>query len=275
MSGPDPCASSHRPKLLCTEGTAGYRAVRRSQTPAEQIKGALRHARQIASEGALHAAKAAIEHVAIEKVVGAVVGRGAGPAAGHAAGAITAYGALGYEGTQILYDAVIKRSMREGKDLAAALARDNRDVAMLCVVNLIEPGAVPQAYFIARAREVGADRYGAHVSTSAASDLVARASKGEPDAMQLRDRIVRGFKDGMFEAHRSGIASRDALREALLNGSVRERYQVDPAFHQGVEAAIAQALVEPDAWRKQVDQARKTAAEADRLRDMARTISVA
>jgi len=216
-----------------------------------------------------------VEHVLLEKVVGAVVGRGAGTAAGHAAGAISAYAALGYEGTEILYDAVIKRSMREGRDLAAALARDNRDVAMLCVVHLIEPGAVPQAYFIARAREVGADRYGAHVSTRAATDLVARANKGEADAAQLRDRIVRGFKDGLFEAHRREIGSRDALADALRDASLRERYQLDPAFHQGVQAAIAQAQAEPDAWRTAVDQARKTAADADRLRELARTISVA
>jgi len=222
---------STRDTRLCHRPAPTYDEVKREQSATTE-----------AGKAARKAAGAVVKEAAVE---GAAHGIEAGLHAAHlpALGAATPYaaGALAsVEITGLLMDIALGMPKEAGKALNNALAGQNQDVAILMIAAHADPGSVPSGYLAHRAAAIGANRF-QHVSFRLASEVASRAALGDPKAIELRNAVVHNVNTGRAEAYKRYITCPELLAQANKDPGFKRLFDNDPAFHQGVLAAMDEA----------------------------------
>jgi hypothetical protein len=169
-------------------------------------------------------------------------------ALGAAASSLLLYAEAGVRGTEIAYDLAVAEPMRQGAELNSALVRDNKNLALLFVVNRYAEDAIPAGFLEAEKKRVlGTDV--AHLGTTAMKRAAAAAvavDTGDPGAVAARDVMVAAFRDGRAFAYQRSIRDQRGLDDVLgRDKELRARYDVDPAFRQGIRSAVWQAQNDP------------------------------
>jgi len=215
---PDPIGVCQtRDRRLCYEPQPSPDEVKKQQSA---TAGALRRGKEVAT---FLATEAAMEGATALPVVAA--------------------GIAAVKGT-VLLQRIIDISKEEGKELNQAYAAQSRDVAILMIVAQTDPTSMPAGYLPHRAQEIGANKY-QHPAFKLATEVMSSKSV---QSSELRTAVVNSFQQGSAAVYCRQISNSQALEQALKNDSdFKKRYDSDPAFHQGVLAAIDQAIRDPAA----------------------------
>jgi hypothetical protein len=169
-------------------------------------------------------------------------------ALGAAASSLLLYAEAGVRGTEIAYDLAVGEPMRRGAALNAALVRDNQNLALLFVVNRYASDAVPVGLLEAeKSRVLGTtDAHYGTVAMDRAVDAAIAVDAGDPGAVAARDVMVAAFRDGTTSVYQRAIRDPRGLADALgRDKELKTRYDTDPAFRQGIRAAVWQAQNDP------------------------------
>jgi hypothetical protein len=254
MTQPTSSSSSTAFDALVAEPGPTYQQVKESQRPANdatRVLGGI--ARDIGSAAlelvrdhrltAFLGEKAA---AALARTTGATTAEKA--ALGAAASNLLFYAQAGIRGTEIAYDLAVTEPMRRGAELNSALVRDNTNLALLFVVNRYAVDAVPPGFLEAEKKRVlGTDV--AHLGMTAmkrAADAAIVVDAGDPGAVAARDVMVAAFQDGRALAYQRSIRDQRGLDDALgRDKELQARCDTDPAFRQGIRAAVWQAQNDP------------------------------
>jgi hypothetical protein len=106
------------------------------------------------------------------------------------------------------------------------------------IVAQTDPDSMPTGYLPHRAQAIGAHKF-QHPAFKLASEVTSSTSS---DAAELRAAVLQSFNRGRAVVYSSQISSQQALDEALKNNaSLKKDFDADPAFRQGVLAAMDQA----------------------------------
>lgn len=229
-----PAICNTRNRSVCHKPEPSPDEVKRGQTA---TAGALRRgklvAKEVVKETLMEIGAHRIEHAAERSGNAAAIK--AGRAIPYVAIAVSAV-----KGTLLLNE-IINVSREEGKELNEAYAAQSRDVAILMIVAQSDPKALPEGYLAHRAAVAGATGF-QHPAFKTATDIASRADRGDPDAVELRDVVVRDFNMGRMDAYAGNITGRPMLDKTLKSDAqFKERFDSDPVFRQGVLAAMDEA----------------------------------
>ena len=236
MSGPTAVCNT-RDQRLCYEPQPSPDEVKRSQTA---TAGALRRGKEVAkfvaTEIAVDAGLHGLEHAASRSSSGIV-------RAGAKAAPYVAIGVAAVKGT-ILLNEILDISRQEGKELNQAYAAQARDVSILMIVATTDPGSMPAGYLPHRAAAIGADKF-QHPAFKLASEIT---SSSQADAVELRTAVVGSFNQGRAAVYANQISNPQELNAALQDPQLKKQFESDPAFRQGVLAAMDQATRDPSGF---------------------------
>ncbi|HNS96667.1 MAG TPA: hypothetical protein PLJ27_25940 [Polyangiaceae bacterium] len=235
---PDPIGVCQtRDRRLCYEPQPSPDEVKKQQSA---TAGALRRGKEVAT---FLATEAAMEAGAIHAERMLAASSNALLRKGATALPVVAAGIAAVKGT-VLLQRIIDISKEEGKELNQAYAAQSRDVAILMIVAQTDPTSMPAGYLPHRAQEIGANKY-QHPAFKLATEVMSSKSV---QSSELRTAVVNSFQQGSAAVYCRQISNSQALEQALKNDSdFKKRYDSDPAFHQGVLAAIDQAIRDPAA----------------------------
>jgi len=163
----------------------------------------------------------------------------------------------------LLMTRVLNVSNTEAKELNSAIVAQNRDYAILRMAHILQPDNVSGRYLLERRAEVTAGSKNPKFVMDSLAESIALGSG--PDQVAAREAIMKSFNRGLETAYLQGINSRDALNKALADPQFKERYTTDPAFRQGIRAAVDQATRDPEKYKQNVEAAKKAAEAAKQL----------
>jgi hypothetical protein len=159
---------------------------------------------------------------------------------------------LAYEVTEVLYDVTVKKPIAAGKEQAEGLDRDNKNLALLMIVQVAQPDALPDGFFRSEcSRVLGTDGKRALNGSPAfqkASVLLGLAET-DPELARSRDILVASLREGVDAAYQNGIGSKASFeRKMNTDPEFRSRYASDPAFRAGVASIVWQATFHRDEY---------------------------
>jgi hypothetical protein len=231
-----------RDRRLCYEPQPSPDEVKRQQTATAE---ALRRGKAVAKFAAVEAGVEVGAHGAEHALAGSSSGL---LRAGAKALQPVAIGVAAVKGTMLLQQ-IINMSKEEGRELNQAYAAQSRDVAILMIVAQTDPDSMPSGFLPHRAHAIGAQKF-QHPAFKLASEVTSSTS---PDAAELRAAVLQSFNRGRAAVYSTQISSQQALDEALKNNaSLKKDFDADPAFRQGVLAAMDQATRDRGAFAANV-----------------------
>lgn len=159
---------------------------------------------------------------------------------------------LAGEITEGAHDMAIRVPMERGKKVAEAGDRDQKNLALLMIVQVSQPGLLPEGYLLQEQACV----LGAAAKTQPfagwafqkASVLLGKAET-DPELARSRDILVAAMREGVTTAYQRGIDSKGALERLKDNDpGFRARYESDPAFRNGINSVVWQASFHRDEY---------------------------
>jgi hypothetical protein len=165
---------------------------------------------------------------------------------GHALG----YLMVGLDVTEKVYDLTIKKLVAEGKEQAAGLDRDQKNLALLMIVQMAQPDALPDGFFLSEVSRVlgtaGKAELFKNDAFKKASALLGQAETS-PELARSRDILVASMREGIAAAYQMGIDSEEAFKKLRdTDGAFRARFSSDPAFRAGINSVVWQATFHRD-----------------------------
>jgi hypothetical protein len=159
---------------------------------------------------------------------------------------------LAYEITEGAHDLTVRIPMERGKKVAESSDRDQRNLALLMIVQVSQPDVLPDGYLLhEQARVLGAaaktQPFGGWAFQKASS-LLGKAET-DPELARSRDILVAAMREGVATAYQRGIDSKGALeRLKETDPGFRSRYESDPAFRNGINSVVWLATFHRDEY---------------------------
>jgi hypothetical protein len=155
---------------------------------------------------------------------------------------------------------------------ASAVGREQHDLAMAFVAEQAKPGVFPEGYVSARRDAVispnaklGDTRHTPHVVNRVIAQMDQAVEAGNAGAKDYVAYWAHNAQAGVREAQAGGVRDEASLQVACKTPSFRAAYDKDPAFREGVRAAMWQATNHPaafDAAHSAIVKLRDQAAQA-------------
>jgi hypothetical protein len=157
-----------------------------------------------------------------------------------------------YEVTKGVYDLTIKKWMAEGREQAEGRDRDQKNFALLMVVQVAEPGVLPDGYYQSECSRVlgtaGKAELFENYAFKSATALLGKAET-DPELARSRDILVASMREGVTTAYQMGIDSEANFKNVMATDpGFRSRFASDPAFRNGIESVLWQATFHRDEY---------------------------
>lgn len=144
------------------------------------------------------------------------------------------------KGTLLLLE-LLRMPAQSGEEISKAYEAQCKDVAILIIVAQIDPGAIELGYLEQRKKAIGAHKP-SHPAGKLGKEIAAATTSA---TAELCIAVVQSFNRGRARAYAGEIRNLADLESLLKVPSFKKEYDGDPAFRQGVLAAMDQSTRNP------------------------------